>query len=509
MTKNEVFELFLTNSAITVTRLKNGTLVYKDSTGHTLTTASIMRKYYEVSSFLPEKHNISRDDIDEYLSSHAPADKGKEKKQRIPPSQYVKNWFESNVSKWVISPNGKRITCWEYGVPRDKDMEDIITAIQTTVDENMLPYREGEIARAVKYYFMMLDQQGAATIYSVIQYNPKFVKACDRWLHIVYDFFKPTESFEIFSLLMKHWGWQVKRKLLGRKVRFHIWINFYGAAGTGKTTFIIKMTSPMEDVTSTTTISKLFDDTREIKRLTENLVLYFDELALNVDGEESGKLNADQKAILKSIVTGDTLDARVYGTQNQAKKKITFSCISSANNHLYDIIYDETTMRRFFEFHCTAERVKDFSDINKALDNSSYFWQGIDENLDDGYFNPDSPLFEEISAIQRSYYPTKSSVYEWMKETNARPGNRPPAASYKAYKQFCINTGCRAKTMMNFIADLKHAMPAAIKNETVMLDFNLTDLCKKDSYVDEDTPLTGYEAVKLAGSAVPTASEFV
>lgn len=170
----------------------------------------------------------------------------------------------------------------------------------------------------------------------------------------------------------------------------------------------------------------------------------------------------------------------MYGTQNQAKKKITFSCISSANNHLYDIIYDETTMRRFFEFHCTADKVKDFTEINKTLDHSEYFWFGIDEDMDDGYFNPDCLLFDEISNIQRSYYPTKSSVYEWIKNTHAKPGSRAPITAYRSYRQFCINTGCKPKTMMNFVADVKHAMPDAIHGETVMLDFNMTEMCMKE-----------------------------
>lgn len=511
MSKNEVFELFLQNSAISVTRLKNGNLCYKDGTGHTLSTSNVLRKYYEVANFLPEKVSIDASDVENYLSEHAPVQKGKDKEERIPPLQYVSSWITGNAEKWKISTNGKRITCWEYGVPRDKDMEDIITAVQATVDEQQLPYREGEITRAVKYYFMMLDQQGAANIYNRIKYDPTKVKACMKWLRNVYDFFKPEESFELFCILMMHWGWQVKRKLLGRKVLYHIWLNFFGAAGTGKTTFIQKMTSPMEDVTSTTTISKIFDDTREIKRLTENLVLIFDELALNVDSEESGKLNADQKAILKSIITGEFLDARVYGTQNQAKKKITFSCISSANNHLYDIIYDETTMRRFFEFHCTAEKVKDFKEINKTLDHSEYFWYGIDEDLEHGYFNPDCSMWEEISKIQRSYYPTKSSVYEWMKDTKAKPGNRTPVAAYRAYRQFCINAGCKPKTMMNFVADIKHAMPDSIRGETVMLDFNMTEMCMKDGGASDDIP-SNYGDMKPVEPPTmdkPIVSEFV
>ena len=511
MLKNDVFELFLRNSAISIGHLKNGTAVFKDGRGHTLSPSSVLQKYYTVKGFLPEQFDFTVDEVNEILKANSNTGDGS-KEQRKPPMQYVTDWLQANAANWRISTNGKRITSTEFSIPRDRDMEDLIIAIQCTVDAEQAPYKEGEITRAVKSYFRYLDQYGSSLIYNKIKFDPKRVAACDKWLRNVYDFFKPTESFEVFSTMMKHWAWQVKRKLMGRKVVHHIWLNFYGAAGTGKTTFIKKMCVPMEDVTSTTTISKIFDDTREIKRLTENLVLIFDELALNVDSEESGKLNADQKAILKSIITGEFIDARVYGTQNQAKKIITFSCISSANNHLYDIIYDETTMRRFFEFHCTAEKVKDFNFINRTLDNSEYFWLGVDEELDRGYFNPDSAIWEEVAAIQASYYPTKSSVYDWIKETDAKAGSIPAAKAYKSYRQYSVNCGFKPKTLTNFVSDLKHAIPDSVRGTIPMLSFTPTDLCKKPSNYDDDVlpgTMNDFKPITPPTAMMPNCSEFI
>lgn len=389
--------------------------------------------------------------------------------------------MQDNSAIWTISATGKRITYNSQGISTDKDIEDLILAVQTTVDNQNLGYSEGVISRAVKAYIMELYQFGISNIYKNVIHVKQRENACDKWLLNVYNFFRPTESFEVFAMMMKHWGWQVKRKMLSRPVVHHVWLNFFGATGTGKSTFIKKLCAPFDDVLSTTTISKLFDDTREIKRLTENFILFFDELGLNVENEESGKLNADQKAILKSIITGDLLDARVYGSQNQAKKKITFSCISAANNHLYDIIFDETSMRRFFEFHCTAEPVADFSEINKTLDNSIYFWNGVDEDLERGYFDPSSELGKQVTDAQRKYYPTKSSVFDWATETSARSGNGTPASAYKAYKQYCINAGIRnSKNMANFIADIRHLLPEAAQGNTVKLDFTRTKMCLKD-----------------------------
>lgn len=489
MEKDAIFCVFLQKKAISIKRTKDGVLCFKDSLSRKLNITKVYQSYLAEKNSMQDWVYMDENEIQDYLIRHAP--KEEQKEERKPPSQFIAAWIAANPD-WKISLNGRRITTVHGGLPRDRDMEDLTTAIQATVDEKGLPYKEGEINRAVKMFLLGKDQQAVATIFGTIKYDPSKVDLCDRWLKKIHEYFKIQESLEMFTLLMKHWGWQVKRKMLGRKVIHHLWINFYGAQGTGKTTFLNKLTECFGDLVSTTTISKIFDDTREIKRLTENYILIFDELALNVESEESGKLNADQKAILKSIITGDTLDARVYGTQQQAKRAITFSCISSANTHLYDILFDETSMRRFFEFHCDATNIKDFTEINKILQYSGVFWTAIDEDLDHGYMYPDVVLWDEVKKIQASYFPTKSSVYDWIAETGAKPGNQAPVRSYKAYRQFAINCGYKPKTMANFVADVKHAIPDACRNGTVMLDFTMTELCRKSSGYEEDVNQTPF-----------------
>lgn len=481
-----IFALFLQKNAISPRRAKSGEACFKDGQGKTISVKTVQKRYMDAQNLLDGWEYLSEDDIDSYLQENAPENKKDEKPPRIPPTQFIIQWLSNHANEWVVSPMGKRITLQRYGIPSDKDIDELACQIQVDVYNKELPYKEGEITRCLSAHFIDLYQQGVAVMFQTISYDPKFVRGMEKWLDNLYDYFQPSESREIFHMMMKQWGWQSKRKILGRDVKWHIWINFWGATGLGKTTAIKKICAPMEDVTSTTTISKLFDDTREIKRLTENYVLIFDELAINSENEDGEKLNADQTSFLKQLITGDFIDTRVFSTQKQSKKKITFSCISSANYHLYDIIYDETSMRRFFEFHCMAKATGDFSGIQKTLENSVYFWKGIDENLDDGYFDPDSELGKQVSAIQKSYYPTKSSVYDWIKETSAKAGNTPVWKGYKAYQQYCINTGRKPKAMPTFINDIKHALPDSVRGESACVDFIVTDLCRKHKYDDDD-----------------------
>lgn len=480
---NELFSGFLASNGIKIGRKKDNTVCFQDSGSRALPVSKVFAKFMEARNTLPGWEYISEQEMAEYMTANAPSSS---EKQRTPPSQFITEWINAHRNEWIISPMGKRVTLHRFNIPVDKDIEDLTNTILIDVYDKNKPYREGEITRGVQNYFMNLYQFGVASVFQAIAYDQKFVGACDKWLRNFYDYLKPKESFDIFCMMFKHWLWLVKRKLLGRNVKYHIWLNLYGATGLGKTTALSKMCSPLEDVTSTTTIAKIFDDTKEIKRLTENYILIFDELAINSEREDGDKLQGDQQSTLKSMLTGDTLDTRVFKTQNQSKKKITFSCISSANWHLYDVIYDPTSMRRFFEFHCTAEATGDFSKISKTLENSIYLWKGVDENLDNGYFDPSTELGKQVSAMQKAYYPSRSSVYDWIQEASAKPGNTPIFKAYRSYKYYCDNCGRSHKSLQNFIDDIKHAIPDSVRGQSAAVDFTITDLCRKHKYDDDD-----------------------
>lgn len=477
--------------------MKNGNPTFQDMASRPRTVKNVYDRYMELRLVLPGWEYVSEQEILEYLARKAPPEK--EKEERTPPTQFVSEWLEKHKDEWKISPMGKRITLLRYGIPIDKDIEDLNTEILVDVYNQSLPYKEGEITRCLSSHFTDRFQRGVSSMFENIQYRPNSETGLNKWLDNLYNWLEPEEDREIFHMMFKHWGWQTKRKILQRQVKYHNWTNLMGASGLGKTTAILKICKPLEDVTSTTTICKLFQDTKEIKRLTENYILIFDELAINGDGEDGEKLNTDQQAVIKSMITGETIDTRVYGTQRQSKKTITFSCISTANTHLYDVIYDPTTMRRFFEFHCQAKATGDFSKISRTLENPEYFWRGIDENNELGYFDPDSPLGLAVAEIQRHYYPTKSSVFDWIKETDARAGARPVWKAYKFYKQYCINCGRKAKAMNSFIDDVKHALPEAIRGETACLDFDITELCRDHKYDGDDPLPEAYDALKPAG----------
>lgn len=413
---------------------------------------------------------ITLADVNKYVSENIPH---AEEEEALPPSEFVKRWLKANEKYWSISPAWKEISYIRGGASTPKDLEELRNSIMAYIYDNKLGYKVEEIKSVLGKMAMDGMQDAVIDIMSKIAYDPSCLGHGEDFLHAIHEHLMIEEDYDTFATIMRHWAWTVKRKLANKEVTDHIWPNYYGGTGLGKTTLIKKMCSPMSDFVSVTNIAKLFDDTKEIKRLTENYVMVFDELA--VDGMEvDAQLSKDRLSLLKSIITGEKLDARIYSTQNQAKRRLTFSCISSANYHLYDIIFDPTSMRRFFEFHCKAKRPDSFDEINKFLDNPEPFWKSIDENRDGGYWNPkDGGIGSAISKIQEAYYPTKTTTAMWIKAKAVRAGNKSLDDAYESYKWYCKRSGNTAKARQNFAKDVRHMVPDSVGEcDAITLDWD-------------------------------------
>ena len=233
--------------------------------------------------------------------------KAKSNTQETSVESFVMNYLSTNKGKhwnWNESMTEIEYSYKEYGPTSPADLDQLLNVIKAENIKFGSPFKDGDIKTTLTVIQFMAQQRSIQELISKIKYDASKLEFQSEFLHALYDYLKPKESYEIFSTLLKHWAWQVKRKLNNRSVINHIWLNFYGATGLGKTQLINRLCNAMSDFISTCSISKLFDDTKEIKRLTEKYVLNFDELGINsTDGIYEGKLTSDQLAILKSIIT--------------------------------------------------------------------------------------------------------------------------------------------------------------------------------------------------------------
>lgn len=324
-------------------------------------------------------------------------------------------------------------------------------------------YLVGEINATLDVILKKWENCSLKGILNSITYDQTCTPYLDEFLEKLYNYWKIEESFDIFKVMMKQWMWCVKRKLFNRDVRHHIWINFYGTTGFGKSEFVKRFTNFLGDFRAEGGLEIFADQGREYKKFCNNFVLFFDELSQNNQTTlADAKLTTNTLNAIKASITGNEMDVRILGGQEQGKVKIRYTPISAANYHLFDIIYDETSMRRFFEFNVgrtTMPTHKDFDFLNDLLSHSVKAFKGIDESNCDGYFDPETKIGSEIRNIQSKYLPTKTTVNVWMRKCGVKKGNMPSDILYTDYKEWCKKYGFTPRNLEGYNAILKSQIP--------------------------------------------------
>lgn len=415
----------------------------------------------EISDFITEIINYKKDKILKSVPKSTPK------------VEIFNELFNKVKEKYGVTTNEAmtKISCSSDGVTRKQsDLDTLETYMKAEAIENEYDIRDGEISTLLKAMVQKAGQDQLSNLFKKICYEEGHTDKAEECLKGMYKHFGIIDDFNVFKVIMYHWLWQVKRKMLCKEVRWPIWPHFYGPAGLGKTKTLEKLVdTAIPDFRTTTQLAKIFENTSEIKRMTEYYAWVIDELAVGKSAEETadGSLSNDQKSILKSMLTSTDIDARIYGTQNMMKRDLTFSCISSANVHFADVIFDEQTMRRYFEFTCVSTIPESREDWNKRMYFTEYFtdlWLDVNENLDEGYLHlGEDDIGKLVYSIQQQYYPTNTTVAKWLTVYDIKPGKNPQADIHRMYVDWCKDSGySKYKNIDNFIKELKHRRPELV-----------------------------------------------
>ena len=348
----------------------------------------------------------------------------------------------------VKLPNGNRRTVdiGDVEIKLEKDLDAYNWSIPDGAGRS---FKISTLKATLRSMLNDADLLHLAALQDKMTYNAEMSDVTDRWLKNLHTVMQIAEPLDIWLMMMKHMMWLVKRRIYGLKVRSDLWISIFGGQNVGKTfVFTNCIFGPINDYYVMTELSKIEDVDREIVKFTENFVVNFDEIALGSSGEEAYKISDKMLNNLKSILTRDELYVRKMGGQDQMKLDKTFVAVSSANTHLYDVIYDKTGMRRFFEFTTTATTQYNNIHVAKLSEMAIDAWRGIDEELAGGYWLQESDLGKKVADIQRSYRP-KNNITEWVKydKITAAEKKIDIKLAYAAYKSFCDNMGLRAYSL--------------------------------------------------------------
>lgn len=436
-------------------------------------------------------HNLSHDGVDsstvgEFFGSWSQQvldDREKERQEKIKarkeekkgPSlgELVDLYWKDQSSHWKVSPTWSEVEYLANGegsCPVGSDLENMAKMIYVWAEKQGFSAKKDNIHTYLSTLALHRAAETVDNLFKVIGYDASYVVDCDKILDEIHDLLKIRQSKEVFRTFMKHWMWQVKRKILGWEVVWEIWLNFYGASGVGKSRLIRELCKPMEEFYLEAMISVFADATRERDKFTRYYVLNFDELTVGGNGSKYlGDTEAcpeDVQRAIKQFTTQKKMTSRTMGGQNQATRRVTFNPISSANEHLYDIIFDANTMRRFFEFNCEMELEVADSEYWKKKDDIqtriAAIWRGVDENLTEGYWNQDCAVWEETRNTQKSYYPTKTTTHLWVGDEDVVAGGESNALDmYHDYADWCKERGYKARSMRSWIEDVQHIVEGA------------------------------------------------
>lgn len=314
----------------------------------------------------------------------------------------------------------------------------------------------------------------------------------DKYFKLWHKTMDIKQSEDVFVTMMKHFTWQIKRRMMERPTYYDIMVALYGAQGIGKSFLVNGTYGGVLDrfYNASISLDNLMDE-RWTVALNNQFLMNIEEM----DSGKMGNISGKNLATIKKVITGSEATYRPMGTNTTQSVKIKTSFISNANYHIYEIINDETGMRRFIEFNSGIEKGKQLDNamVAKLIDYAPKMFSSINENLDKGYFDPTSPVGLEVAAIQESYVrkPAISEFAELLEVDKDMKYSECVAYNtlYDQYESHCVEQKVAEKyrvTKKNFRRKMEDLLEGSTKVQgniwRFAVKFKQQDADEKDIY---------------------------
>ena len=204
--------------------------------------------------------------------------------------------------------------------------------------------------------------------------------------------------------VLKHFIWQVKQKLLNRSVQQHLMpIISSPVQGGGKSTFVEKFLSPLQELATDPTSLADFADRRSAD-LYRFPVVYIDDV---------DPVSRDAVSTLKSLMSNRAVRGRILGTSDSDTREQRSTLIGTSNESIGALIEDPTGHRRFIALP--------FRNGNEATGGDPMVWQVVEETDYDllwrsvNAFGP-SPImpFSVALALAQAAQAPVDRLREWL-----------------------------------------------------------------------------------------------
>jgi hypothetical protein len=257
-----------------------------------------------------------------------------------------------------------------------------------------------------------LEREERKNISKKLAYDPAYVGYADKILDEIIDLWNIKGDKEIIKAGIKHWCWNVKRRMNDLECRWGLMLYFYSEwGGAGKTYFANALVESISErfVALSVSSKQLCDIERESNKLENNYAMVIDEMK---------PLDEESLMSLRATIECKSRQIRVLGVQRQNRQLIRAQMIATANYDISRIIHDDSGYRRFLQLEFglkdgeITENLK--TKQNALILKLSRLWKGIDEKNESGYVIPGTALYNRIRSEQKGYA-KHDSLDEWVK----------------------------------------------------------------------------------------------
>jgi hypothetical protein len=283
-----------------------------------------------------------------------------------------------------LSPSDKIIII--NSDPKTLMLDDMLAKIIYQARKLDLKYTERELERGLQWWIKDKKNELSSLVMSKIAFESQVQSDLaeaewDRFVSAITDV-----NQQETKTVLKHFIWQVKRKMFRKPVSYHMMPVFHGLQGAGKSIVIKRFCNPIIDFFASTTFREMTDNRSH--DIWKNFVLFFDEMG------HSATSNLED---IKRKITEDTFISRILRTNSDTLVVNRATMIGASNKDLSTLIFDDTGMRRFFQIACKA--ILDW-DTTADIDYAK-LWRSVNENQETPLLN-DPDILLSIKQVQAS-----------------------------------------------------------------------------------------------------------